>query len=405
MDRAELTRSGPQLDSRRSWGVVAAAFASLFTVFGIAYSYGAFLEALRAELGGTRAAGAALFSLTSLIWFGLGGVTGAAADRHGPRPVLLAGAGFLGLGLLATAQVQSLTVALLTYGVGVGIGVACAYVPMVALVGAWFDRRRTMALGIAVAGIGAGTLLVPPAAAALIEAVGWREAYVVLALAGMGVLGLAAVAVRPAPRSLHPSGTRVGQAMRTADYRRLYAAGLIMGVALFVPFVHLPAYAEGRGVDPVPAAALIGAIGAASVAGRLALGGLADGLGLVRTYQGCFAVMAASFAVWWAAGASYGLLLCFALVLGVGYGGFVALTPAVVAARFGVERLGSLLGVLYTGAGLGSAVGPPLAGAAIDAAGYGTMILGALAVAAAAAGVLVGLSSRTHGDEEGRPAP
>jgi MFS family permease len=312
------------------------------------------------------------------------------------------GAAVLGAGLLATAHAASLTVALVTYGIGVGIGVACAYVPMVALVGAWFERRRTFALGIAVAGIGMGTLIVPPAAAALVEAIGWRDAYTALAVAGTGVLVACAGVVRAAPRSLHPQGTRVGQALRTADYRRLYLAGLLMGVALFVPFVHLPAYAEERGVDPVPAAALIGAIGAASVAGRLALGGLADRVGLVRTYQGCFAAMAASFALWWVAGASYVAMAAFAIVLGVGYGGFVALTPAVVAVRFGVERLGSLLGVLYTGAGLGSAVGPPLAGAAIDAAGHGTAILGAFAVASASGAALLGLSSRAHGDEPAR---
>ena len=381
---------------------MAAAFTALFTVFGIAYSYGAFVEALRADLGGSRAAGAALFSATTLIFFGLGSVTGTAADRYGPRRVLLVGAAVLGSGLLATAHAASLTVALVTYGIGVGIGVACAYVPMVALVGAWFERRRTFALGIAVAGIGMGTLIVPPAAAALVEAIGWRDAYTVLAVAGTGVLLACAVVVRAAPRSLHPQGTRVGEALRTADYRRLYLAGLLMGVALFVPFVHLPAYAEERGIDPVPAAALIGAIGAASVAGRLALGGLADSVGLVRTYQGCFAAMAASFALWWVAGASYVVMAAFAIVLGVGYGGFVALTPAVVAVRFGVERLGSLLGVLYTGAGLGSAVGPPLAGAAIDAAGHGTAILGALAVASASGAALLGLSSRAHGDA---PAP
>jgi MFS family permease len=399
VSRLEPTASEDALDSRRAWGVVAAAFVSLFTVFGIAYSYGAFLEALRTDLGGSRAAGAALFSVTSLIFFGLGGVTGAAADRYGPRRVLLAGAAVLGLGLLATARAASLPVALVTYGLGVGIGVACAYVPMVALVGGWFDRRRTFALGIAVAGIGAGTLIVPPVAAALIEAVGWRDAYTVLAATGTGVLLLSALAVRPAPRTLHPRGTRVGEALRTTDYRRLYAAGVLMAVALYVPFVHLPAYAEDRGVDPVLAAALIGAIGAASIAGRVALGGVADAIGLVRTYQGCFAVMAASFALWWAAGGSYPAMAAFAVVLGVGYGGFVALTPAVVAVRFGVDGLGSLLGVLYTGAGLGSAIGPPLAGAAIDAAGHGATILGSLAVAAAAVVVLLGLSSRAHGDD------
>ena len=39
------------LDSARGWGVVAAAFAAMFVAFGIAYSYGAFLEEMRADFG------------------------------------------------------------------------------------------------------------------------------------------------------------------------------------------------------------------------------------------------------------------------------------------------------------------------------------------------------------------
>ena len=371
---------GTGLDSPRAWRVVAAAFAAMFVAFGIAYSYGAFLEEMRADFGVGRAAGAAFFSLTSLLYFGLGGVSGAASDRFGPRRVLLVGAVALGLGLVATARAESLGVALAAYGLGVGIGVACAYVPMVALVGAWFERRRTLALGVAVAGIGIGTLTIPPATAALIEAIGWRDSYLVLAAAGAGALALCALAVAPAP-ALHGAATAsLGDALRDRRYRLLYLATALLGVPLFVPFVYLPSYAEERGVDPVLAAGLIGAIGTASVAGRLALGALAGPLGLLRVFRGCFLAMALSFVLWLVAGGSYALLLLFAIVLGVGYGGYVALAPAVVAERFGVERLGALLGVLYTSAGIGSAVGPPAAGAVIDAGGYTPAIAASLAI-------------------------
>lgn len=68
------------------------------------------------------------------------------------------------------------------------------------------------------------------------------------------------------------------------------------------------------------------------------------------------------------------------------YGGFVALGPAPVAEMFGVQRLGALLGVLYTSAGLGSAVGPPLTGVLVEnGRGYGTTVLCSLAVATMAA--------------------
>jgi MFS family permease len=380
------------LDSRRAWLIVAAGFASMFTAFGIVYSFGAFFEEMRAELGASRGAAAALFSLTSLAFFGLGGVSGAAADRFGPRRVLLVGALAFGVGLTATARAGSLGLALVCYCLGAGIGVACAYVPMVALVGAWFERRRTLALGVAVSGIGVGTLALPPLAAALIEAIGWRDTYLVMAAFGVAVLCLCALAARRPPVGLHPPGTPLREALREPDYRRIYVSGMLVSIALFVPFVYLPSYAEARGVDPVAAAALIGAIGTASIVGRLALGGLAA-RGLLRTYQGCFLAMALSFALWLVAGSSYAVLIAFAIVLGIGYGGFVALSPAVVAERFGVNRLGSLLGVMYTGAGLGSAVGPPAAGAVIDGPGYIAAIAGSLIIALVGFAVLAPLSA------------
>ena len=357
-----------QLDSRRAWVVVAAGFTAMFTSFGIAYSFGAFFGSVAEEFDAGRGATALLFSLTSLLFFVLGGVSGPATDRFGPRRVLLVGAATMAAGLFVAASADSLAVALVAYSLGVGIGVACAYVPMVAVVGGWFERRRTLALGVAVSGIGLGTLVLAPLAAALIEEIGWRDTYRVLAVAGPGVIALSALgAAAPPPQPAGP-GPSLREAIRDPGYLMMYASGFLLSVSLFVPFVHLPPYAEEHGISPVAAAGLVGVIGAASIVGRLLLGAIASWTGLVRTYQACFLAMGGSFALW-LVGEGYGVLFVFAAVLGTGYGGFVALSPAVVAERFGAGRLGALVGVLYTGAGVGSAIGPPAAGALIDSTG------------------------------------
>ena len=81
--------------------------------------------------------------------------------------------------------------------------------------------------------------------------------------------------------------------------------------------------------------------------------------------------------IWLVAGSSYAVLVLFVLVLGVGYGGFVALSPIVIADRLGVAGLGSILGLLYTGPGLGGLIGPPSAGWLIDHTdGYRWAIIG-----------------------------
>ena len=384
----------PSVDSLRAWVMVGAAFAAMFASFGIAYSFGAFLEPMAEEFGSGRGATSAFFALTSLTYFGLGALSGVAVDRYGPRRVLLVGAVALGAGLAATSLVGNLWLGMLTYGLGVGIGVACAYVPMVAVVSGWFDRRRTLAVGVAVTGIGLGTLSVAPLAAALIGEWGWRTTHLVLGLTGAVVLAACALVVTRPPVQAGPATLTVREAVRNRDYRRLYLASVILTVALFVPFVHLPGYAEESGVDPVAAAALVGVIGAASIAGRLVLGLVAARTGTLPAYQGCFLAMGSSFLLWTLEG-GYALLFAFAVVLGVGYGGFVALGPAVVAERFGTTRLGGLLGVLYTSAGIGSAVGAPLAGAAVDAFGsYTPVITGCLAIGLAAFLVVLSVGRR-----------
>ncbi len=378
------------VDSARAWLMVGAAFASTFTVFGVAYSFGAFFESMADEFGTGRGLTALLFSVTTFLYFTLGVVTGRWSDRVGPRPVLLTGAVALGAGLLLTSAATSIWVGLVTYSLGVGIAAACGYVPMVAVVSGWFERRRTAALGAAVAGIGAGTLVMAPTASWLIESYGWRRAYVVFGLGGAVVLlACAAIAARPPIRVASDPPPALRVVVGLPAFRVLYGSTLLMSLALFVPFVFLTSYAEDQGVAGGLAAALVGWIGAASIVGRLGLGVIAPRVGLIRLYQACFAVMGLSFPIWLVAGDRYWALVAFTVVLGVAYGGFIALAPAVAAASFGPQGLGGILGAIYTAAGLGGLVGPPLAGALIDAAdGYTSAIVAATALTFGAFGVL-----------------
>ena len=381
------------VDSGRGWVVVGAAFISTFTVFGIAYSFGAFFDSMAEDFGSGKGATALMFSITTCWYFVLGVVAGRAADRFGPRPVLLIGALTLGAGLLATSRVESIWVGYATYGALVGTAVSCAYVPMVATVGGWFVRRRTAAIGIAVAGIGAGTLVVVPVSERLIDAYGWRTAYAVLGVAGTVLLLIASIGAFRPPIDVTQESVPLAQIVRRRGFVVMYAATVLGSLALFVPFVFIADYAQDRGASPSGAAALVGIIGAASIVGRLGLGALGARFGPARLMQLSFATLTASFLLWLGAGSSYSLLVAFAAVMGIGYGGFIALAPAVVAMLFGTVGLGAILGALYTAAGLGGLVGPPAAGALIDRTSYATTIVVAMSLFGAATAVLLLLPS------------
>lgn len=205
-------------DSSRAWVVVAAAFAGLFTVFGVTFSCGAFFGPISAEFGAGKAAASVVFSLTALLYFTLGAATGPAADRFGPRPLLLLGAVAFGSGLAATAAADRLWIVYLTYGAGVGLGVGCTYVPMVAAVGGWFERRRALAVGVAVSGIGLGTFVAAPLAAQLIETYGWRATYLYFAIAGSVILAGCALLIPAPPGGIADGDKRTMPAIRTPAY-------------------------------------------------------------------------------------------------------------------------------------------------------------------------------------------
>ena len=366
---------------------------------GIAYSFGAFFESMSEEFDAAASATAVIFGITTFTFFWLGIITGRLADRFGPRLVLVIGAVALFTGLILTSRVDSLGAGYVTYGAGVGLAAACGYVPMVATVGGWFAEYRAVAVGLAVAGIGVGTLVISPLSASMIDRYGWRDTYVVFAFGGAAILLACVPLMDKPPGDGTPQPSRFRDAVGSPVFRQLLVSAFALGLALFVPFVFVGQYAKERGVDSVQAAVLVGVLGGSSVLSRIGFGSLVRRFGSFRLYRACFVIHGVSFLVWLVAGSSYVVLVLFVLVLGVGYGGFVALGPVVISDRMGVAGLGSILGVLYTGPGLGGLIGPPAAGWLIDRTGtYRWAIVACLVCAIVSVALLSGLPV----DAEGR---
>jgi MFS family permease len=388
----------------RGWFVVAGAFGVTFVGFGSAYTFGAFVESLQQDFAASRGSVSLVFSLAGFLYFGLGIVSGPLADRWGSRRLAVAGMVLVGFGLAAAGAARSLTEVYAAYGLGVGLGIGCSYVPVLGAVQRWFVKRRGFASGLAVSGIGVGTLVMPPLAALFIAALGWREAYFVLgclaALVGVG----SALLVENDPRDrglapdgallqsdahlVPPKGSSVRDAVTSRRFISLYAACLICSFGLFVPFVHLVPYALDRGVAQSLAVALLGMIGVGSTAGRFFLGGLADRMGRQYALIVMFAGMALSLIIW-ALSTNFWGLAAFAFAYGIFYGGFVAILPALVMDYFGGRNVSGIIGVLYTSVALGTLIGPSAAGFAFDFShSYMLPILGSVCANVVAAGIV-----------------
>jgi MFS family permease len=380
-------------ESGYGWVVVWACFVSLAVIFGVAYAFAALFESFTTEFAAQRADVSLVFGLSGLIYFTLGIGGGMLADRFGPRVVCCIGMVFIATGLLATSFAQSLLMVYLSYGVGIGIGIALVYTPSIACVQPWFTRRRGLAAGIASAGIGAGTLLVPLLVALAVSSLQWRDALRVLALAVLLVGVGAASLLRRAPAATatgmrHVPGATLREALRSPGFRWLYLVALSGGPVMFIPFAHVSAAARDLGIADAQAVGLVGMIGIGSLVGRFAIGALADRVGRRQTLVLMQVSMGASYLLWLGA-SGYPMLLLFALWFGLSYGGIVSLLPALCMDLFGARAVAGIIGSLYSGAALGNLLGPFVAGAVFDHAGsylpviWGCMALSLVAVWAA----------------------
>ena len=380
------------LDSPRyAWVVVAAAFTLMFVGFGAAYSFAAFFTSFEAEFGALRGEIALVFSLCAFLWFSSGAPAGMLADRFGARRVAIAGVACLVLALWIASTAQSLGVLYATYSIGIGIGVGLVYVPSVGAVQPWFTANRAFASGLAVAGIGAGNFVGPLLAAWWIGLFGWRGAYLALAAFVLVLGGIAAALLKPKSRDTSRilEGIALGEALKTTPFWLLFVSLMLSCTGLFVPMVHLGPYATDAGYTEAQGVALVSLIGVGSLVGRFTIGAPADRIGRLPSLCLMYAGLGIMFFLW-AVASAYWMLVVFAIVFGVCYGAYVALLPTIVMDLYGPRSVSGIIGCLYTGCGLGTLVGPWLAGVAYDAVGsYQLPILAGAAFSVGAAACVV----------------
>lgn len=376
-------------EPRYAWVVVWAAFVCLALIFGVSYSFAAFFESFAVEFDAQRADVSLVFGLSGAVYFIGGAGGGMLADRFGPRAVTSAGMLLVAAGLLACSFATSMGTVYAAYGVGIGVGIALVYTPAIGCVQPWFTQRRGLAAGLASAGIGAGTVVVPLLATAAIGWLDWRGAMRAVAL-GVLLLGVGAtLLLERAPSAQGTATARVsGLSLREALHDRrfwwLYLAVVLSSPSMFIPFAHVSAAARDLGVADARAVGLVGLIGVGSLIGRFVIGALADRIGRALTLTLMQASAGLSYLLWYAAG-GYAPLAVFALWFGLSYGGIVSLLPALCMDLFGARAVAGIIGTLYSGAAVGNLFGPVLAGAVFDRLGsYVVVIFGCVALCALA---------------------
>ncbi|WP_343227226.1 MFS transporter [Rhizobium changzhiense] len=237
----------------------------------------------------------------------------------------------------------------------------------------WFVLKRSRASGIATAGLGLGTLLLPFTIGRLVPGLGWRGCFISLAVV-IAVIGLpAAMLVRKRPDANSPSEPRSVlpgpfTVWRDSRFRLFFSMLVLASFCTFIPYVHIVPAAHDMGLSLESGTILIALIGIGNIFGRFVLAGLGDRIGSLRLLAILTLGVACSFLLWSVANGMV-MLVLFSLLFGMSYGGCVGLYPAVAADLFGTRHIGTILGYLYTAVGLAALLGPTMAGLVFDKTG------------------------------------
>ncbi|MGY9073217.1 MAG: MFS transporter [Acidimicrobiales bacterium] len=375
------TLASIEIDSARAWTIAFAAALTNGVAFGTVYTFGSFFKGMASSFDTGLGPTSIVFGITMFLFFGIGAISGYWCDRIGPRPLVIAGGTLFCLGLLATSQVNELWHGYFTYGVGLGLGGGLFTAPLFATVAGWFDTHRALAQGVTAAGNGLGTMILVPIAKSWINSYGWRTAFRLLAIvcAVSFAIGATLIARSPVPPSFDGKA-RLRAASKSPSFRIMGSSSFLMSMALIPAFAFIIPFAEENGVSSARAASIIMIVGGASVLGRIALTKLSAKLGSVRVAQACLLAQPVAYLIWLIGGSNYLALVGFAVLLGVAYGGYVALLGEVTATIYGVVGIGTVLGGLYFFSGLGSLIGPPTAGFLADHSSQTVAIAAVLAI-------------------------
>jgi MFS family permease len=396
--RDAVVRTDETSPSYPGWRVALASSLGVFVGFGslLVYTFGIFLKPLTEEFGWSRQAVSVAFGIASMTVAAGAPLIGHLLDRFGPRRIVVPcvvvfGSAFASLALM-THRLWHLYAVFVIMGI---VGSGTTHLAYTRAVSSWFDRRRGMALAFVMSGGAMGAIMMPPAAQALIDGFGWRRA-----AAGLGCLVLAVglpivarfITERPGvegPARMKETDSAVPEALSSRTFWILVVVLFLSAIAVNGAIAHLAALLTDRGVPAGSAALAMSAMGAASLAGRLATGWLLDRFFAPRV-SFCLLFVAALGVFLLSSVHSLAAGILAAVLIGAGMGGEADVTPYLLTRYFGLKSFSTLYGFTWTAYAVAAAIGPVLMGAAFDAtSSYHTFLKQVSALTLASAGLML----------------
>ncbi|KAJ2400146.1 hypothetical protein GGI23_002218 [Coemansia sp. RSA 2559] len=384
---AANTASGPRwwenkssedkpIDGAYGWAVVVSGSIMLMFSMGCVNSYGSYqtyyhLNQFPNEpvstlswIGTLQFAGMCIFGIPA----------GILCERFDTRVVTFVGGLIMGVSLVIASFCDGAVWKLiLTQGIVFSIGASLVFIPATSIPSQWFVKYRALAIGIVVAGSGIGGLWLTPATKGMIDSLGTAWALRITGIITFAATSVSSLFMR---NRLHVEAReKIVDFSVFRDIRFIFVfVGAICGVAgYFTPFFELPTFAITRmGKSDSFGNNLVTIINAASVLGRVGTGQIAPLMGTINTMTGCTLIASLSILIFWLPFHTTGTVIVCAIIYGLFCGGLISLLPVVIADLWGVQRISTIIGLVYIASFTGAMIGAPASGALVDNIGHGT---------------------------------
>ncbi len=298
---------------------------------------------------------AACFSIGGAIYFSIGSLAGAVADRYGTPIVVTVGSLISAAGFLIASLATSELVFAIGYIIGIGSGVGLTYAPVTAAVQVLTTDKKIVAAGITSAGIGFGSMLLPGAISWLYHI---SSVQVTLqAMAAFAVIGILPVLALKGVVQKAPPPTGVSALRTNVNFRWAFIGQVLFAIMFFVPFAHLVSISLWHGWTAKEGVELISLLGLGSTAGRFLVAPFAQRMGACRTASLCAFITAVAM-MGIAMASMHWLIWCAVAVFGLTYGGVLALSAPIVSEICGAVNVGKNVGTLMGARAIGVLLGP-----------------------------------------------
>lgn len=376
--------------------VTLSAAAMMMVTMGARQSLGLFVSPLNTSTGLGIATISLALAIGQFTWGAIQPIAGAAADRHGPRMVLIGGLIVLALGTALTPFMTSGLGLIVSLGLLSAIGSGAGSFSV--LIGAASQRlpaeARGTASGVINAGGSFGQFVFAPITQKLIQGLGWMGAMWALAVMTLAALPLVGMVTRPESLQHKVAATDPGlwaavrAAMGDRNYLLLNAGFFTCGFHIAFLVTHLPGEVNLCGLPPTVASWSLAIIGLANIAGSLFAGASVSRYRSKSTLAAMYGSRALLIAAYLIAPKTPLTFYLFAIGLGLTWLATVPPTAAIVGKLFGIRYLATLFGFTLLSHQIGGFLGAYLGGLAFDASGnYQWMWYADMALAAFAAAV------------------